>query len=96
MRRAVVLVALLGLIVASGFTLAMPARRIRGAEIPAAPGHRVAVYGALAPYAPEALSRMRTQHSPRTLRDALLGLLAGGVAAGALVTVSRPRRPTSG
>jgi hypothetical protein len=56
----------------------------------------VAVYGVLAPYAPHALSQATVQGSPRTLRDALLGLLAGGLAAGALVTVIRPRAATRG
>jgi hypothetical protein len=92
MRRAVTAGALLGLVVALAFAFAMPARRVRMAELPAQPGHRVPVYGALAPFAPRALSAVTAQHSPRTLRDALLGLLAGGLTAGALVTVIRPIR----
>jgi len=91
MRRAVAAGALLGLVVALAFALTMPAHRFRTVEIPSRPGHRVAVYGALAPHAPLALSEATVQHSPRTLRDALLGLLAGGLAAGALVTLIRPR-----
>lgn len=90
MRRAVATGALVGLLVALAFALAMPAQRFRSVEIPSRPGHRVAVYGALQPYAPSALSKATVQHSPRTLRDALLGLLAGGLAVGALVTVIRP------
>jgi hypothetical protein len=92
MRRTVAAGALLGLVVALAFAFAMPARQVRTVEIPARSGHRVAVYGALAPYSPRALSEATVQHSPRTLRDALLGLLAGGLAAGALVTVIRPVR----
>lgn len=82
--------ALIGLVVALGFALAMPARRVRTVAIPAPRGRRVAVYGALAPYAPLRLSRVTVTRSPDTLRDALLGLIAGGLAAGALVTVIRP------
>jgi hypothetical protein len=85
----VALGALIGLLVVLAFTLAMPTRQLRGVEIPARPGQRVAVYGALQPYAPRALSRITVQRSPRTVRDALLGLIAGGLAAGALVTVVR-------
>lgn len=92
MKRAVAAGALAGLIVALAFALAMPHRQIRTVEIPARPGHRVAVYGALQPYAPRALSMVTVQQSPQTLRDALLGLLAGALAAGALVTVVRPVR----
>jgi hypothetical protein len=91
MKRLIALGAVAGLVVALAFTLAMPARQIRSVAIPARPGRRVAVYGALAPYAPRALSRVTVQPSPRTLRDALLGLIAGGLAAGAIVTVVRPR-----
>lgn len=91
MRRSVAAGALLGLVVALALALTMPAQQIRSVEIPARHGHRVPVYGALAPYAPRALSQSSIQHSPRTLRDALLGLLAGGLAAAALFTVIRPR-----
>lgn len=90
MRRWVTVGALVGLVVALAFALAMPARRVRTVEIPAPHGRRVAVYGALAPYAPASLSRATAQHSPNTARDALLGLIAGGLVAGALVTVLRP------
>jgi hypothetical protein len=92
-RRAVALGGVIGLAVALAFALAMPTRQIRGAQIPARPGQRVAVYGVLAPYAPRSLSRITVESSPRTARDALLGLLAGAFAAGALVTVMRPIDP---
>ena len=91
MRRAVAAGALVGLVVALGFTLAMPARQVRSAEIPLAAGQRAVVYGSLGPYAPASLSRTTAEHSPRILRDALLGLLAGGLSAAALLTVLRPR-----
>ena len=91
MKRSIALGALAGLVVALAFTLAMPARQVRSVAIPARPGRRVAVYGALQPYAPRALSRPTDESSPRTLRDALLGLIAGGLLAGALITVVRPR-----
>jgi hypothetical protein len=92
MRRWVALGALAGLVVALTFAIAMPSREIRTVPIPAKHGQRVAVYGALQPYAPRALSRATVQRSPRTVRDALLGLLAGGLAAAALVTVVPPLR----
>ena len=91
MKRLIALGALAGLVVALAFTLAMPARQVRNVAIPARPGQRVTVYGALQPYAPRALSRATVESSPRTLRDALLGLIAGGLLAGALITVVRPR-----
>jgi hypothetical protein len=91
MKRLIALGALAGLVVALAFTLAMPAHQIRSVAIPARRGQRVAVYGALGPYAPRALSRATVESSPRTLRDALLGLIAGGLLAGALITVVRPR-----
>ena len=92
MKRAIAAGALIGLIVALAFALTMPHHQIRSVEIPARPGHRVAVYGALQPYAPRSLSLVTVQQSPQTLRDALLGLLAGGLVAAALVTVARPGR----
>ena len=90
MRRWVGRGALTGLMVALAFALAMPSREVRTIAIPAKHGQRVAVYGALQPYAPRALSRVTVQPSPRTVRDALLGLLAGALAAAALVTALRP------
>lgn len=90
MKRWIALGAIAGLVVALAFAVAMPSREIRAVAIPAKGGQRVAVYGALGPYAPRALSRATVQQSPRTVRDALLGLLAGGLAAAALVTVVRP------
>lgn len=95
MRRAVAAGALAGLIVALALALAMPMRQIRSVVIPARLGQRVAVYGALQPYAPRRLSMATMQRSPRTERDALLGLLAGGLSAAALVVILRPR-PTPG
>lgn len=91
MRRAITAGALAGLVVALAFTLAMPSREIRTVAIPAPPGHRVAVYGALQPYAPRRLSMVTVARSPRTARDALLGLLAGGLGAAALVVLVRSR-----
>ena len=93
MRRWIALGALAGLMIALAFALAMPTRQIRTVEIPAKRGQHVAVYGALQPYAPRTLSRVTVQQSPRTVRDALVGLIAGGLAAGALVTVIRPWTP---
>jgi hypothetical protein len=94
LRRTIALGALVGLVIALAFTLAMPTRHIAVTSIPAPHGQRVPVYGALQPYAPRALSTPSTQTSPRTVRDALLGLIAGGLGAAALVTVipARPRR----
>lgn len=89
-KRVIAAGALAGLVVALAFALAMPSRQVRSVEIPTRHGQRVAVYGALQPYAPLALSRVSVQRSPRTLRDALLGLIAGGLLTGALIVVSRP------
>ena len=86
--------AAVGLAVALGFALAMPTRRVTTVEIPAPHGQRVAVYGALQPYAPTALSRPTMHTSPRTVRDALLGLIAGGLAAAALLTAAQSRQET--
>ena len=94
MKRAIATGALFGLLVALAVTLPMSTRQIRTVAIPA--GHPVVVYGSLGPYAPASLSRVTVQHSPRIARDALLGLLAGALAASALVTVARPRRTTGG
>ncbi|HEX3801744.1 MAG TPA: hypothetical protein VHV75_02790 [Solirubrobacteraceae bacterium] len=90
MKRWIALGALLGLVIALGLALAMPTEYVSSDYIPAPRGQRVAVYGALAPYAPRALSRATVQKSPRTGRDALLGLIAGALVAGVLVTVGRP------
>jgi hypothetical protein len=91
MRRWVALGAAIGLAVALAFTLAMPTRAVRSVYIPAPRGHRVAVYGALQPYAPRRFSVATEQHSPRIFRDALLGFIAGGLAAAALGSVGRNR-----
>jgi hypothetical protein len=95
-KRAVLLGALAGLIIALAFTLAMPSRDVTTIYIPSTHGQRVPVYGALQPYAPQALTVPTVERSPRTVRDALLGLLAGGLVAGVFVTVKRqaPRRGT--
>jgi hypothetical protein len=82
---------LVGLAIALGFALAMPARRVTTVDIPAPHRRGVPVYGALAPYAPRSLSVATVDTSPRIGRDALLGLLAGGLAAAALLTVGRER-----
>ena len=93
MRRWTAVGALAGMIVALAFALAMPTRQVAGAYIPAPHGQRVNVYGALQPYAPRALSATTFQSSPRTVRDALLGLIAGGLLAAAVVTVTRRQPP---
>lgn len=90
MKRWIALGALLGLLVALGFALAMPTKHVRTTYIPAPHGKRVAVYGALAPYSPRALSVATVQTSPRVVRDALLGLIAGALVSGALLSVRRP------
>ncbi len=92
MKRWVAAGAVIGLVVALGFTLTMPSRAVRGVYIPARHGHPVAVYGALQPYAPQRFSVATVQHSPRIARDALLGFIAGGLAAAALLSVGRTRR----
>lgn len=94
MRRAVAIGALVGLVVALGLALAMPPREVRTVPIPAPHGRRVPVYGALQPYAPSSLTRVRLVRSPQTARDALLGLIAGGLVAAAGVAVTRPVRST--
>jgi hypothetical protein len=91
MRRWIALGAVVGLAVALASTLAMPTRAVRSVYIPAPGGYRVAVYGALQPYAPRRFSVATEQHSPRIFRDALLGFIAGGLAGAALVSVGRPR-----
>jgi hypothetical protein len=96
MKRWIALGALIGLAVALAFTLAMPTRVVRSAYIPAPHGHRVAVYGALQPYAPQRFSVATVQRSPRIARDALLGFIAGGLAAAALVSVGRTRSQPRG
>ena len=92
-RRWIACGALIGLLVVLGFALTMPARQVHVVYIPAPHGRLVAVYGALQPYAPRALSSPTVQRSPRTVRDGVLGLIAGGLVAYALVTVVRPGRP---
>jgi hypothetical protein len=92
MKRWIALGAVIGLVVALAFTLAMPSRTVHSVYIPARHGHRVPVYGALQPYAPQRFSVATVQHSPRIARDALLGFIAGGLAAAALLSVGRTRR----
>jgi hypothetical protein len=96
LSRWIALGALIGLAVALAFSLAMPTRRLHRAYIPAPHGQRVAVYGELAPYAPARFSVATEQQSPRVLRDALLGLIAGGLAAAALGSVGRTRAERGG
>lgn len=91
LTRWIALGALIGLVVALAFTLTMPTRHPRSVYIPAPHGRRVPVYGALAPYAPARFSLGTEQDSPRVVRDALLGLIAGGLAAAALGSVGRTR-----
>ena len=92
MKRRIALGAIIGLVVALALTLTMPSRTVRSVYIPARHGHRVAVYGALQPYAPQRFSVATAHHSPRIARDALLGFIAGGLLAAALVSVGRKRR----
>lgn len=96
MKRWIGLGAVIGLVVALAFSLAMPTRHLRTVYIPAPHGHRVAVYGALAPYAPARFSVATEQQSPRIVRDALLGLIAGGLAAAAVASVGRTRAQPGG
>ncbi len=91
MKRWIALGAVIGLAIALGFTLAMPTRAVRSVYIPAVRGYRVAVYGALQPYAPQRFSVATVERSPRIARDALLGFLAGGLAAATLASVGRTR-----
>ncbi len=88
-RRWTAIGALAGLIIALAFSLSMPTKYVSTAYLPAPHGQRLAVYGALAPYAPRSVSVVTVQKSPRTVRDALLGLIAGALVGGALVTVGR-------
>jgi hypothetical protein len=90
-RRWTVIGALAGLIIALAFALSMPTKYVSRTYLPAPHGQRVPVYGALAPYAPRGLSVVTVQKSPRTVRDGLLGLIAGALLSGALATVGRPR-----
>ncbi len=90
-RRWIAAGAMVGLVLALVATTTMPNRRVHTVYIPAPRGHRVAVYGALAPYAPARFSLPVERESPQIARDALLGLLAGGLAAAALASVGRLR-----
>ena len=94
-KRVIALGAVVGLVVALALTLTMPARVVRSVYIPAPHGRPVPVYGALQPYAPRQFSVPTEQRSPQVGRDALLGFIAGGLAAAALVSVGR-RRPMRG
>ena len=91
MKRWIALGAMIGLVAALAFTLAMPTRELRSVYIPAAPGQRVPVYGVLQPYAPQRFSVATVEHSPRITRDALLGVIAGALVSWALVSVGRVR-----
>lgn len=88
--RVVAIGAFAGLVVALAFALAMPTKYVTATPL-SAPS-RVQLYGALAqqnqrPHAgPASTAR---EKSPRTERDALLGLIAGGLLAFALVTTGR-------
>lgn len=95
-RRWCVAGSLIGVLISLAFTLAMPTRYVRTVALPAPHGHRVPVYGALQPYGPRSLSIVRIEESPRVFRDALLGLIAGGLVALAIMTIrpDMPRRRT--
>jgi hypothetical protein len=95
-KRWIALGAVIGLVVALAFTLTMSSRSVHSVYIPARHGHRVAVYGALQPYAPQRFTVATVQHSPRIAHDALLGFIAGGLSAAALLSVGRSRRQLRG
>jgi hypothetical protein len=96
--RAVALGALAGLVIALAFALAMPTRYVT--TTPLSAPSRVQLYGALAqqnqrPQAGPTATTTR-EKSPRTERDALLGLIAGCLVAFALVTTGRRELSGSG
>ena len=70
MKRWIALGAVIGLVIALVFTLTMPSRAVRSVYIPAPHGRRVAVYGALQPYAPRgsASRPCSTHHGPPAMR----------------------------
>jgi hypothetical protein len=90
--RATAIGALAGLAIALAFVLTMPARYVT--TTPLSAPSRVQLYGALAqqnqPHAGPTATTVR-EKSPRTERDVLLGLIAGGLVAFALVTTGRRR-----
>lgn len=93
--RAVAIGAIAGLVIALAFALAMPTTYVT--TTPLSAPSRVQLYGALAqqnprPHAGPTVTTVR-EKSPRTERDALLGLIAGGLLAFALVTTGR-REPS--
>jgi high-affinity Fe2+/Pb2+ permease len=96
--RMVAIGALAGLVIALGFAFAMPTKYVT--TTPLSARSRVQLYGALA----QQNQRPRTgptattvrEKSPRTERDALLGLIAGGLLAFALVTTGRRELGGSG
>jgi hypothetical protein len=91
--RAVAVGALAGLVIALAFTLAMPTKYVT--TMPLSAPSRVQLYGALAQQNQRSLAGPTAttvrEKSPRTERDALLGLIAGGLVAFALVTTGRRR-----
>jgi hypothetical protein len=87
-RRWVAAGCVIGVVIALGFTLAMPTRYVRTVSIAAPHGKRMPVYGALQPFAPRSLSVVKLEKSPRIVRDTLLGLIAGGLVALTITTVA--------
>ena len=91
--RAVAIGAFAGLVIALAFVLAMPTKYVT--TTPLSAPSRVQLYGALAQ--PNQRRHVRPvattvrEKSPRAERDVLLGLIAGGLAAFALVTTGRRR-----
>jgi hypothetical protein len=89
--RATAIGALGGLVIALAFVLAMPASYVTTTPL-SAPA-RVQLYGALAQQSQRHAGPTTVREkSPRTERDVLLGLIAGGLVAFALVTTGRRRR----
>jgi len=91
--RAVAIGALAGLVIALAFALAMPNKYVT--TTPLSAPSRVQLYGALAQqnqrlHAGTTATTVR-EKSPRTERDALLGLIAGGLVAFAMVTTGQRR-----
>ena len=96
--RVVAIGALAGLVIALGFAFAMSTKYVT--TTPLSAPSRVQLYGALAkqnqrPRAGPTATTVR-EKSPRMERDALLGLIAGGLLVFALVTTGRRELDGSG